>query len=32
VLSFTPDGLDLVGYGTFERTEVGKVKRVYDHR
>jgi phenylacetate-CoA ligase len=32
VLAFTPDGLDLVEYGTIERTEVGKVKRVYDHR
>ena len=31
-LSFTPDELDLVEYGTLERTEVGKVKRVYDHR
>ncbi|WP_246998179.1 phenylacetate--CoA ligase PaaK [Halosolutus gelatinilyticus] len=31
-LSFTPDELDLVEYGTIERTEVGKVKRVYDRR
>jgi len=32
VLVFTPDSLDLVEYGTIERSEVGKVKRVYDHR
>ncbi|WP_436344795.1 phenylacetate--CoA ligase PaaK [Natronorubrum sp. FCH18a] len=32
VLSFRPDALELVEYGTIERTEVGKVKRVYDHR
>ena len=32
VLSFTPDELELVDPGTIERTEVGKVKRVYDHR
>ncbi|ELY40374.1 phenylacetate--CoA ligase PaaK [Natronorubrum tibetense] len=31
-LSFTPDELELVEYGTIERTEVGKVTRVYDHR
>nr|WP_239641862.1 hypothetical protein [Haloterrigena salina] len=31
-LSFTPDDLELVESGTLERTEVGKVKRVYDHR
>ncbi len=31
-LSFTPDELELVEYGTIERTEVGKVRRVYDHR
>ncbi|WP_323172514.1 phenylacetate--CoA ligase PaaK [Natrialba sp. PRR66] len=31
-LSFTPDELELVKYGSIERTEVGKVKRVYDHR
>jgi phenylacetate-CoA ligase len=32
VLSFTPDELDLVPPGGIERTEVGKVQRVYDHR
>ncbi|ELY93931.1 phenylacetate--CoA ligase [Natrialba hulunbeirensis JCM 10989] len=32
VLSFTPDELTLVGPGEIERTEVGKVQRVYDHR
>ncbi|EMA41618.1 phenylacetate--CoA ligase PaaK [Halobiforma nitratireducens] len=32
VLSFTPDELELTDPGTIERTEVGKVKRVYDHR
>ncbi|MFU8869990.1 phenylacetate--CoA ligase PaaK [Natronococcus sp.] len=32
VLSFTPDTLTIVGPGEIERTEVGKVKRVYDHR
>jgi len=32
VLGFTPDALDLVPPGTIERTEVGKVRRVYDHR
>ena len=32
VLGFTPDDLDLVQPGTIERTEVGKVQRVYDHR
>ncbi len=31
-LSFTPDELEFVEYGSIERTEVGKVKRVYDHR
>lgn len=31
-LAFRPDELDLVEYGSIERTEVGKVKRVYDHR
>ena len=31
-LAFRPDELDLVDYGSIERTEVGKVKRVYDHR
>ncbi|WP_293026956.1 phenylacetate--CoA ligase PaaK [Natronococcus sp.] len=32
VLSFTPDTLTIAGPGEIERTEVGKVKRVYDHR
>ncbi|MFC4248370.1 phenylacetate--CoA ligase PaaK [Natribaculum luteum] len=32
VLSFTPDVLTLAEYGTIERTEVGKVQRVFDHR
>jgi phenylacetate-CoA ligase len=32
VLSFRPDELDLVQPGGIERTEVGKVQRVYDHR
>ncbi|ELY57299.1 phenylacetate-CoA ligase [Natronococcus amylolyticus DSM 10524] len=32
VLSVRPDSLEFVEYGTIERTEVGKVKRVYDHR
>lgn len=32
VLSFTPDSLTLAEPGGIERTEVGKVKRVYDHR
>ncbi len=32
VLSFTPDQLTLAEYGTIERTEVGKVKRVFDNR
>ncbi|WP_436344781.1 phenylacetate--CoA ligase PaaK [Natronorubrum sp. FCH18a] len=32
VLSFTPDELDIVDPDSIERTEVGKVKRVYDHR
>jgi phenylacetate-CoA ligase len=32
VLSFTPDELRLVEQGGIERTEVGKVQRVYDHR
>ncbi|WP_049921300.1 phenylacetate--CoA ligase PaaK [Halopiger djelfimassiliensis] len=31
-LSITPDALELVEYGTIERTEVGKVRRVFDHR
>ncbi|MFB6121821.1 MAG: phenylacetate--CoA ligase PaaK [Halobacteriaceae archaeon] len=32
VLSFTPDELDLVDPGGIDRTEVGKVQRVHDHR
>jgi len=32
VLSFTPNSLVLAEPGGIERTEVGKVKRVYDHR
>lgn len=32
VLSFTPDTLTIESPGGIERTEVGKVKRVYDHR
>jgi phenylacetate-CoA ligase len=32
VLAFTPDELELVPPGNIERTEVGKVQRVYDHR
>ncbi|WP_137288504.1 phenylacetate--CoA ligase PaaK [Natronorubrum halophilum] len=32
VLSFTPDKLEIVDPDSIERTEVGKVKRVYDHR
>mgnify|MGYP006275473423 CR=1 FL=1 len=32
VLSFRPDELALVEPGGIERTEVGKVQRVYDHR
>lgn len=32
VLSLSPDTLALVGAGEIERTEVGKVRRVYDHR
>ena len=32
VLSFTPDAIDIVDPGGIERTETGKVKRVYDHR
>ena len=32
VLSFRPDELALVEPGAIERTEVGKVQRVYDHR
>jgi phenylacetate-CoA ligase len=32
VLSFTPDSLEVVPPDTIERTEVGKVQRVFDHR
>ncbi len=32
VLSFTPNELELVPPGGIERTETGKVQRVYDHR
>ncbi|SIR07649.1 phenylacetate-CoA ligase [Haladaptatus litoreus] len=32
VLDVTPDELEVVEPGAIERTEVGKVKRVYDHR
>ncbi|WP_394741292.1 phenylacetate--CoA ligase PaaK [Natronococcus roseus] len=32
VLSFTPDTLTIEEPGGIERTKVGKVKRVYDHR
>lgn len=32
VLTLSPDALTLVDYGEIERTEVGKVKRVYDRR
>ncbi len=31
-LDVTPDELNVVGPGVVERTEVGKVKRVFDHR
>ncbi len=31
-LSFRPDAIDLVAYGTLERSDGGKVQRVYDHR
>ncbi|NHN49020.1 phenylacetate--CoA ligase [Halostella sp. JP-L12] len=31
-LALTPDDLSVVGPGEIERTEVGKVQRVYDHR
>jgi phenylacetate-CoA ligase len=31
-LDVTPDDIDIVEPGALERTEVGKVKRVYDHR
>jgi phenylacetate-CoA ligase len=32
VLDVTPDEVEVVGPGVIDRTEVGKVKRVYDHR
>ena len=32
VLQFTPDELDIVEPGGIERTQVGKVQRVFDHR
>ncbi|ELZ84689.1 phenylacetyl-coenzyme A ligase [Haloferax elongans ATCC BAA-1513] len=32
VLSFSPDDVTLVDPGEMERTKVGKVQRVYDHR
>ncbi len=32
ILDVTPDELEVVEPGAIERTEVGKVKRVYDHR
>jgi len=32
VLDVTPDDVDVVDPGSIERTEVGKVKRVFDHR
>jgi len=32
VLTLSPDSLSVVSPGTIERTTVGKVKRVYDHR
>jgi phenylacetate-CoA ligase len=32
VLGLTPDAVDVVPPDTIERTEVGKVKRVHDHR
>jgi phenylacetate-CoA ligase len=31
-LNVSPDSIDVVDPGTIERTEVGKVKRVFDHR
>jgi len=31
-LGITPDEVEVVGPGVIDRTEVGKVKRVYDHR
>ena len=32
VLDVKPDEVEVVGPGVIDRTEVGKVKRVYDHR
>lgn len=32
VLELSPDAIEVVPAGELERTEVGKVKRVYDHR
>ena len=32
VLDVSPDRIEVVGPGELERTEVGKVKRVFDHR
>ncbi|MFD2376149.1 phenylacetate--CoA ligase, partial [Haloarchaeobius iranensis] len=32
VLDVKPDEIEVVGPGVIERTEVGKVKRVFDHR
>jgi phenylacetate-CoA ligase len=32
VLEVKPDEVEVVGPGVIERTEVGKVKRVFDHR
>jgi phenylacetate-CoA ligase len=32
VLDVSPDSIEVVGAGELERTEVGKVKRVFDHR
>ncbi|NHN40850.1 phenylacetate--CoA ligase [Halorubellus sp. JP-L1] len=32
VLDVKPDEIEVVGPGVIDRTEVGKVKRVYDHR
>ncbi len=32
VLDVSPDSIDVVAPGELERTEVGKVKRVFDHR
>jgi phenylacetate-CoA ligase len=32
VLEVTPDDVEVVAPGEIERSEVGKVKRVFDHR